>query len=78
MSVRKKQVIVTTFYIVGVSFMLLGIRRSTGPVWGISLAVNLGGVLLMAVLYRCPHCGRYLGGNFQIGKRCPRCGEKIE
>lgn len=78
MSARKKLVIATAVLVVGVALALLGDRRSCEMERGIGVAMNLGGILLMAVLYRCPHCGRYLGGNFQPGKRCPRCGEKIE
>ena len=33
---------------------------------------------LMFLLWRCPHCGQYLGRNYEAGKYCPHCGGKIE
>lgn len=35
-------------------------------------------VPLMFLLLRCPHCGRYLGRNYNTGASCPHCGKKIQ
>ncbi|MEA4941410.1 hypothetical protein SDC9_93132 [bioreactor metagenome] len=77
MSARKKLAIVTVFFVVGGVLTLLGRRQESEMGQDIGVAVMLGAILLEVVLYRCPHCGRYLGWNFQPGKRCPNCGEKI-
>lgn len=78
MSVRKKKAIEIAFLVVGMTLTLLIGRWSRAMELGIGTLVILGAIIWEAFMYCCPHCGRYLGGNFRSGKYCPHCGEKIE
>lgn len=46
----------------------------------IELAIMLGVVYtaVKLVFWRCPHCGRLLGGLRQYSKECYYCGENVE
>lgn len=46
----------------------------------IEIAIMLGVVytVVKLVFWRCPHCGRLLGGLRQYSKECYYCGENVE
>lgn len=58
--------------------LLAALAASTG-VDGLGIAgvvLIAGAFVLSFVLYRCPHCGAYLGRGF--GSHCQHCGERID
>lgn len=78
MSARKKWAISIAFLILEwVLAMLVG-QRHPEMKWGIIAAAVAGAELMKVVLFRCPHCGRYLGRSFWPGRRCPYCNEIID
>ncbi len=78
MSAGKKWVIVIACLILEwVLAMLVG-QRHPEMKWGIIAAAIVGAVLLKVGLFRCPHCGRYLGRGFWPERRCPYCDEIID
>ena len=77
MSARKKWAVMIVFMILEWALAMLVGQRHSEMKWGIIIAVVAGVVLMKVILFRCPHCGRYLGRSFRPGKYCPYCGEKI-
>lgn len=68
----------TVFIICLVAGALLGgIGSTEGIQWMamLGIAVMMGGLVLKVILYRCPHCGKYLDRS--SGEFCPYCGKNI-
>ena len=75
MGCGQKQGLVAGVFAVGILLTLLG-KSSVGKAAGIVLLI--AGVVLEVCLFRCPHCGAFLGRHFSAGKHCIECGEKLE
>lgn len=37
----------------------------------------IGAIVIMALFYRCPHCGGYLGKTWYHDRYCPHCGHYL-
>ena len=75
MGCKHRQLLVAGVFAVGILLTLIS-RGGFGRAAGIVLLI--AGVVLEVCLFRCPHCGAFLGRHFSAGKHCIECGEKIE
>lgn len=46
-------------------------------IYGVVVLVGLIGTALALKYWRCPACGKYMGGAWFM-RHCPRCGEQLE
>ena len=76
MNPKKANLIFWTLLIIGA--LVGGIGSTGGGQWMsmLGIALMMGGLMLKVLLYRCPHCGKYLDRS--TGDFCPYCGKKIQ
>ena len=79
MNPEQKRKIVTTALAVGVVMALVGLLvfPENTPLLLATSAVFVLTIVLQVKLYRCPHCGRYIGRHFYGDANCPRCNKLI-
>lgn len=75
MNAKKANLIFWLMLVVGA--LISGIGSTEGIQWMamLGIAVMMGGLVLKVILYRCPHCGKYLDRS--SGEFCPYCGKNI-
>lgn len=61
---------------IGAVIALVGALRESLIFGLIGIVVMIAAGIFYYLLYRCPHCGKYLKRNPTKGV-CPHCGEKI-
>lgn len=75
LSPKKSNIIFWIMLVVGA--LISGIGSTEGVQWMamLGIALMMGGLLVRVLMYRCPHCGKYLDRS--TGDFCPYCGKKI-
>lgn len=75
LSPKKSNIIFWIMLVVGA--LISGIGSTEGVQWMamLGIALMMGGLLVKVLMYRCPHCGKYLDRS--TGDFCPYCGKKI-
>ncbi len=76
MNAKKANIIFWVMLVVGA--LLGGIGSTEGMQWlsMLGIAIMMGGLVLKVLLYRCPHCGKYLDRS--SGDFCPYCGKNLK
>ena len=59
----------------GILLLLIGVIHGRIVLMGVGLGIAFGAFVFRVIVYRCPHCGYYLGRR--SGTHCPRCKEEI-
>ena len=84
MSSKMKNLIVLAVGAFSVLLIQLAGRKGGGNGESNRLLVAIGSacfilaLVLEHLLFRCPHCGQYLGRKFVPGGYCPHCGKELD
>ena len=76
-NVNPKKVNIIFWIMLVVGALISGIGSTEGIQWMsmLGIALMMGGLLVKVLMYRCPHCGKYLDRS--SGDFCPYCGKKV-
>ncbi len=44
---------------------------------GVMILIQIVFVVCLYIVFRCPYCGKLVGGSRRYGDKCPSCGETI-
>ena len=81
MSLRTVKRICTAAVIVIFALLLSGYYLDLMILQYAALVLAIVAGIFSLIFYRCPHCGRYLGGKRGLtfaDRYCPGCGERVE
>ena len=73
----KRKMILLLVVLGGAALMLFGGSRHAAFFWA-GLGVMTSGWLATFRVFRCPHCGAYLGRVYGKATSCPACGKEID
>ena len=76
MNPKKANIIFWIMLIIGALISGIGSTEDIQWMAMLGIAVMMGGLLIKILLYRCPHCGKYLDRS--SGEFCPYCGKKVQ
>lgn len=76
-NVNPKKVNIIFWIMLVAGALISGIGSTEGVQWMsmLGIALMMGGLLVKVLMYRCPHCGKYLDRS--SGDFCPYCGKKV-
>ena len=81
MSVKKWRVAANCVEVIGALVLLVAffIHRGWNPISIFGLVLMLAGLVIHAVKFRCPACGRHISDRVPLGiTHCPFCGAELE
>ena len=76
MKLKTVKRLMTGLGIAAVAVVLLGNASESPPAVALGVALVIVEVVVSITLWRCPHCGRWLGRR--RGRFCPHCGRELE
>ena len=76
MSLHQKQYVIIAILALGLILAMTGEVKDSGLLKWLGVAGIIGGFAADIRLWRCPHCGTWLGRY--PGKHCKHCGAEID
>lgn len=81
MGCKKWRLIASCVEVIGAVILLVAffIQRNWSAVSMFGLVLMLAGLVIHAVKFRCPACGRHISDRVPLSvTHCPFCGEELE